>query len=135
MKPFRPPPAKGSWHSQSAEEVLARFGSAATGPSAQAAAKRLATNGPRELKEDKRISPWQIFPGRCKNLILWILIGARSFALEVWRHHRARPGRLPQTSTKSAANCMLPLLVSTLALIVLERVELATQRRRGEIHT
>ena len=48
--------AKGeAWHSQSAEEVLAQLGSAASGLSTAEAAQRLAANGPNELKEGKRI--------------------------------------------------------------------------------
>jgi Ca2+-transporting ATPase len=65
-----------AWHSQSADEVLAHLGSAATGLSASEAAQRLAANGPNELKEGKRISPWQIFLGQFKSLIIWILIVA-----------------------------------------------------------
>ena len=60
----------------SAEDVLARHGSAAAGLSAQEAAKRLAADGPNELKEGKRISPFQIFLGQFKSLIIWILIAA-----------------------------------------------------------
>ena len=44
-----------AWHSQSAEEVLAQLGSAATGLSSHEAAHRLAADGPNELKEGKRI--------------------------------------------------------------------------------
>jgi Ca2+-transporting ATPase len=69
-------PSQTACHSQSAEEVLAQLGSAATGLSAQEAAQRLAANGPNELKEGKRISPWQIFLGQFKSLIVWILIVA-----------------------------------------------------------
>src|SRR6185436_15219438 len=69
-------PQGKAWHSQSAEGVLAQLGSAATGLSAQEAAQRLAANGPNELKEGKRISPWQIFLGQFKSLIIWILIAA-----------------------------------------------------------
>jgi Ca2+-transporting ATPase len=69
-------PKGEAWHSQSAEEVLAQLGSAATGLSASEAAHRLAADGPNELKEGKRISPWQIFLGQFKSLIIWILIVA-----------------------------------------------------------
>ena len=69
-------PKSEAWHSQSAEEVLARLASAATGLSAQEAAQRLAANGPNELKEGKRISAVQIFFGQFKSLIIWILIVA-----------------------------------------------------------
>jgi len=44
------------------------LGSPATGLSAQEAAQRLATNGPNELKEGKRISPPQIFLGQFQSL-------------------------------------------------------------------
>ena len=69
-------PLGKAWHSQSAEEVLAQLGSAATGLSATEAAQRLTTNGPNELKEGKRISALQIFLGQFKSFIVWILIVA-----------------------------------------------------------
>lgn len=69
-------PQGEAWHSQSTEDVLAKLGTAATGLSAGEAAKRLAANGPNELKEGKRISPWQIFLSQFKSLIIWILIVA-----------------------------------------------------------
>ena len=69
-------PQSKAWHSQSAEEVLAQLGSAAAGLSATEAAQRLTANGSNELKEGKRISPWQIFIGQFKSLIIWILIVA-----------------------------------------------------------
>lgn len=64
------------WHNQPAEDVLAQLGSASAGLSAQEAAKRLASDGPNELTEGKRISPFQIFLGQFKSLIIWILIVA-----------------------------------------------------------
>lgn len=69
-------PQKQAWHSQSAEDVLAQLGSAATGLSAREVARRLATDGPNELQEGQRISPLQIFLGQFKSLIIWILIAA-----------------------------------------------------------
>jgi Ca2+-transporting ATPase len=69
-------PEGKAWHSQSAEEALAQLASTAEGLSAQKAAQRLATDGPNELKEGKRISPRQIFLGQFKSLIIWILIVA-----------------------------------------------------------
>src|SRR4030095_9387541 len=42
--------------------------------SAQEAAKRLGGYGPNELREAAPISPWAIFLGQFKNLIVWILI-------------------------------------------------------------
>ena len=69
-------PTTKAWHSLSAEEVLAQLSTSATGLSATEAAQRLTANGPNELKEGKRISPWQIFLGQFKSLIVWILIVA-----------------------------------------------------------
>ena len=69
-------PKGEAWHNQSAEEVLAHFGSSAPGLLAAEAAERLAVNGPNELKEGTHISPLQIFIGQFKSLIIWILIAA-----------------------------------------------------------
>ena len=44
-----------AWYNQSAEETLARLGSSAAGLTAEEAARRLATDGPNELKEGKRM--------------------------------------------------------------------------------
>jgi P-type Ca2+ transporter type 2C len=65
-----------AWYRQSAEAVLTQLASAASGLSAQEAAQRLAANGPNELTEGKQISPFQIFIGQFKSLIIWILIVA-----------------------------------------------------------
>ncbi len=69
-------PKGKAWHSQSVEEALAQLDSAATGLSTQEAARRLATNGPNELKEGKRIGSLHIFVGQFKSVIIWILIVA-----------------------------------------------------------
>ena len=69
-------PKGEAWHKRSPEEVLAHFGSSATGLLAEEAAQRLAANGANELKEGKRISLLQIFLGQFKSLIIWILIAA-----------------------------------------------------------
>ncbi len=74
--PLAEHPKDEAWHNLSAEEVLVHFGSSANGLSAQEAAQRLATNGPNELKEGKRISPLQILLSQFKSLIIWILIAA-----------------------------------------------------------
>ncbi len=69
-------PKGKAWHSQSAEAVLAELASTAAGLSSQEAARRLAANGPNELKEGKQISPLQILLGQFKSLLIWILIAA-----------------------------------------------------------
>ncbi len=68
--------AKSLWHSLSIAEVLSRLHSSAAGLTSQVAAQRLAANGRNELKEGRRISPWQIFLGQFQSLIVWILIVA-----------------------------------------------------------
>ena len=72
------PAAKKSeaWQSQSAENVLVELHSAATGLSAQEAAKRFAAEGPNELQEGESISTWQIFLSQFKSLLIWVLIAA-----------------------------------------------------------
>ena len=74
--PIAAQPKGKAWHSQSVEEVLAQLASTAEGLSSPEAAQRLAANGPNELKEGKPISPFQIFLGQFKSLIIWILIAA-----------------------------------------------------------
>jgi len=61
---------------QSAEEVLAQLGSASTGLSAAEVARRLAADGPNELKEGKPISLLHMFLAQFNSLIIWILIAA-----------------------------------------------------------
>jgi P-type Ca2+ transporter type 2C len=69
-------PKNKFWHRQSTEEVLATLHSTANGLSAEEAAQRLAANGPNELKEGKRIKPWEVFLAQFKSLLIWILISA-----------------------------------------------------------
>ena len=69
-------PTDGPWHNRSAGDVLAQSGSSASGLSAHEAARRLAAEGPNELKEGRRISRLQMFLGQFKSLIIWILIAA-----------------------------------------------------------
>ncbi len=75
-QPITGHPGGEAWHSQAADEVLKHFGSSATGLAAQEAAQRLASDGPNELKEGRRISPLQIFLGQFMSLMVWILIAA-----------------------------------------------------------
>ena len=66
----------GLVYNQSVEQVLADIGSSPLGLMAPEAARRLAADGPNELKEGKRISPFQIFLGQFKSLMIWVLIAA-----------------------------------------------------------
>ncbi|NTW01408.1 MAG: aminotransferase class I/II-fold pyridoxal phosphate-dependent enzyme, partial [Oscillochloris sp.] len=56
--------------------VLAQLASTADGLSTQEAAQRLSIQGPNELKEGHAASPFQIFLGQFKSLIIWVLIAA-----------------------------------------------------------
>jgi Ca2+-transporting ATPase len=69
-------PKSRFWHRGSTGEVLATLGSTANGLSAEEAAQRLAANGPNELKEGKRIKPWEVFLAQFKSLLIWILMSA-----------------------------------------------------------
>ena len=69
-------PKDEAWHHRSADETLAQLGSAASGLPGQEAARRLASDGPNELKEGTQISALRIFLGQFKSLIIWILIVA-----------------------------------------------------------
>ena len=65
-----------AWHSRSADEALAHFGSSAAGLSAADASARLAANGPNQLTEGTRTGPLTILLGQFKRLLIWILIAA-----------------------------------------------------------
>jgi len=69
-------PKDKAWHSGSVEEVLALLATAADGLSSPEAARRLAINGPNELKEGTRVSPVQILVGQFKSVMIWVLIAA-----------------------------------------------------------
>jgi len=71
-----PPVASATWHQRSVEETVAALGVTTGGLSTAEAARRLAEHGRNELAEGKSISPWAIFLGQFKNLIVWILIVA-----------------------------------------------------------
>jgi P-type Ca2+ transporter type 2C len=73
---FPAQPKAAVWHNRSAGEVLADLRSSETGLSAREAAQRLAADGPNELTEGRRISPFQILLAQFESLIIWILIVA-----------------------------------------------------------
>ena len=65
-----------AWYNQSAKTVLEKLDSTAVGLSVQEAERRVGADGPNELKEGKRISPWLILLNQFNSLIIWILIVA-----------------------------------------------------------
>jgi Ca2+-transporting ATPase len=56
--------------------VVPRLGASASGLTAQEAARRLAADGPNELRAGRRIRPLQLFFGQFRSLIIWVLIAA-----------------------------------------------------------
>ncbi|MFA6504800.1 MAG: cation-translocating P-type ATPase [Treponemataceae bacterium] len=65
-----------AWHRLAGEAVLKKLGSAATGLSGVEAARRLASDGPNDLKVGNRVRALQIFLGQFKSVLVWILIAA-----------------------------------------------------------
>ena len=65
-----------AWHRLTSEAALAQLRSSSQGLAAAEVARRLAADGPNTLAEGPRISPFQIFIGQFKSLIIWILIAA-----------------------------------------------------------
>jgi Ca2+-transporting ATPase len=63
------------WHSLDVAGALKALGTDPhKGLSDEEAARRLADNGPNELKKEDRVSPWTIFFGQFKNILIIILI-------------------------------------------------------------
>ncbi|MCX6937243.1 MAG: cation-translocating P-type ATPase [Verrucomicrobia bacterium] len=69
-------PKNAAWHHCEAADVLRECESSETGLSTVEAARRLAANGPNELKEGKHVGAFQIFLRQFKSIIIWILIVA-----------------------------------------------------------
>jgi len=63
------------WHAVDAEEALRTLASdRRTGLDEAEVARRLAAYGPNELKKEEKASPWSIFLGQFKNLLIIILL-------------------------------------------------------------
>ena len=63
-----------SWHSVETSEVLKALNSDLSGLSQAEAKRRLAELGPNELKKEERISPFALFIGQFKNILIVILL-------------------------------------------------------------
>jgi Ca2+-transporting ATPase len=70
-----------AWYEMTAEEALRALDSTPAGLSPEEAAARLQRFGPNTLREEKRISPWQIFLAQFKNFLILLLIGATGLSL------------------------------------------------------
>jgi len=64
------------WHSMATEDVLAALNSGQKGLGVEDAARRLAENGPNQLKSPTRPSPLKIFLGKFKDYMVLVLIFA-----------------------------------------------------------
>ena len=65
------------WHALDAAEALRTLGSdGRKGLNEAEVARRLAQHGPNELKKEDRASPWSIFLGQFKNILIIILLVA-----------------------------------------------------------
>ncbi|UCH56640.1 MAG: cation-transporting P-type ATPase [Candidatus Bathyarchaeota archaeon] len=65
---------KVDWHAEGIETVLERLGSSRYGISEEEAKERLIKYGPNELKEEKKVTPLEIFLGQFKSILVIILI-------------------------------------------------------------
>lgn len=65
-----------NWHSCTANDALALFGTAREGLKDSEAAKRLEEYGPNSLPEAPVRKPWQRFLSQFKNILIYVLIGA-----------------------------------------------------------
>jgi P-type Ca2+ transporter type 2C len=64
------------WHTQSVATVLGRLDTVESGLSGPEAARRLDEYGPNELEAAGRISPWGLFLGQFRNVLILILVVA-----------------------------------------------------------
>ncbi|MBI4573813.1 MAG: cation-translocating P-type ATPase [candidate division NC10 bacterium] len=67
---------KTLWYAMPIGEVLKELEATPQGLSREEAARRLERYGPNTLKEEKRISPWEILLGQFKNFLILLLIAA-----------------------------------------------------------
>ncbi|HPW18265.1 MAG TPA: cation-translocating P-type ATPase [Candidatus Aminicenantes bacterium] len=73
-----------TWHALEAEEALKELGSdAREGLSGEEAARRLDRYGPNELRKEETTSPWSIFLGQFKNILIVILLVATALSAAV----------------------------------------------------
>ncbi len=74
------------WHRRTVEQVLQQLDSSPAGLSEDDARKRLAANGPNELRDGKGIDILQILTAQFKSLIVWVLIGAGALSFALGEH-------------------------------------------------
>jgi Ca2+-transporting ATPase len=72
---------QAAWYSMPVVDVLKKLDTPEEGLSRAEAARRLEKYGPNILKEEKKISPWEIFFGQFKNFLIILLIVATVISL------------------------------------------------------
>jgi len=65
---------KGTWHAVDIEQVMESLGTGPKGLSSEEALRRLEEYGPNELREEKKVTPLEIFVGQFKSILVIILI-------------------------------------------------------------
>ena len=65
---------KDAWHAVDVEHVLESLGTSAKGLSGEEAERRLEEYGPNELREEKKVTPLELFLGQFKSILVIILI-------------------------------------------------------------
>ncbi|MGD2201733.1 MAG: HAD-IC family P-type ATPase, partial [Candidatus Bathyarchaeota archaeon] len=65
---------KKNWHAEDIENVIDILDSSRKGLEKEEAARRLKEYGPNELKEEKRVTPLELFIGQFKSILVIILI-------------------------------------------------------------
>ena len=71
-----PTPVSPAWHQLTDADAVRQLQSSAQGLTTMESARRLAAAGPNTLTAGVGISPFQIFLGQFKSLMIWILVGA-----------------------------------------------------------
>jgi len=65
---------RDAWHAVDTEQVLESLGTSQDGLSSEEAQRRLEEYGPNELREEKRVTPLELFVGQFKSILVIILI-------------------------------------------------------------
>jgi len=63
-----------TWHAADVESVLESLGSSVEGLSEEEAQRRLEEYGPNELREERRVTPLELFVGQFKSVLVIILV-------------------------------------------------------------
>jgi len=71
---------RDAWHAVDTEQVFESLGTSQDGLSSEEARRRLEEYGPNELREEKRVTPLELFVGQFKSILVIILILSASIS-------------------------------------------------------